>query len=203
MLRTAQQRDRPRCLLEHFAQAIDLRLAFAARPDLLGCLMTLVENAGDPAVFVQNGRQTVVPVRLLSRAAPLHGKHLIESGYAFATLEHLPELRLQDVPDIRPDLPRRTAQRPGMLFRRDRGPGVVVEQLQLRSPVDRGRKARVQANAERRTQRVRPAFRTPEGCRSPVERPDTGTHVAAPDKKRQRSGFIRRLCKRLVQRRPE
>src|SRR3546814_3076901 len=88
------------------------------------------------------------------------------------------ELRLDHVPDVAPHRARGLAERPGVAFCRDRRPGVVVDQAQLRPPIDRCRQARMQADVDRDAQRSGPAFGRADRGRRPVETTDARAHVA-------------------------
>ena len=80
---------------------------------------------------------------------------------------NLRELRSDDRPDVRPDLAGRLTQGGGMFLRRDRCPGVVIEQMELRPPVDGRGEGRVQTDRHRRAQRQRPVLRSDRAAKPP------------------------------------
>ncbi len=109
----------------------------------------------------QNGR----PTTSCNRA------RMPDSAAAFASLDH--------VPDVGPDLARGAAQCARVLVGRHRRPGVVVEHPAVGAPVHAGRKAGVQAEADRRLQGRRPARGRAQWMGRPVEGADARAHVAA------------------------
>src|SRR5690242_12911740 len=58
-------------------------------------------------------------------------------------------------------------------------PGVVVQQNELRSPVDRDRKPGTQADAQNGEEALWPAVGRPEGRGGPVDGPHEDTHSAS------------------------
>src|SRR3546814_1299019 len=65
---------------------------------------------------------------------------------------------------------------------RDGSPCVIVEEAQLRPPIDGGRKAGMQADTERGTQRLRPSAGNAKRGSSPIEAADAVSHFSAASK---------------------
>src|SRR3546814_7820128 len=61
-------------------------------------------------------------------------------------------------------------------------PCVIVEEAQLRPPIDGGRKAGMQADTERGTQRLRPSAGNAKRGSSPIEAADAVSHFSAASK---------------------
>jgi hypothetical protein len=180
MVRPAQDGDRARRLLEHLREALHLGRCLPLGQHARRRLVALVEHARDRSVLGVDGRQAVIPIGLLYAAVPLYRQHLVEGGEALARLNDLLELRLQDLPDVRPHFASRAAERPGMPLRGNRRPSVVIEEAQLRPPIDRRRKARLETDAQDETERQRPCFRRTERCARPIVRAHARSQIAAP-----------------------
>ena len=177
--RAAQDAGHAGGLREQAPEPLDLRFGPAVRHDRPGRLVALVEDADDGAVLVADRREAVVPVGFLLNPAPHDRQHEVEGRKALARLHHMGKLRPHDIPDVEPDLGRGPAEGGRVALARDRGPGVVVEKPKIGPPVDRGRKARVQADRERQPQRLRPAVDGAERGAFPVVPPDAFAKVAA------------------------
>ncbi len=85
--------------------------------------------------------------------------------------QHGVDPRTDVVPDLRPHLARRSAQRPRVLAaQRVASVGVVAEERQLLPPGHPHREPRREQDAHGRPQALRPAGRRPQGSRGPVHR---------------------------------
>ena len=108
-------------------------------------------------------------VGLLEVAGALQEQQQALVPGGLAGLQHRPDARADVVPDLRPHLAGRAAQRPRVL-----GPqrvvrvGVVVEERQLGTPRHPHREARGQQDLHHLPQRRRPVLRTPHRGRGPV-----------------------------------
>jgi hypothetical protein len=66
MIWSAQCRDETRCLLEQTSLTGSFRLTISLVENAIGDFVALVQHASDAAVLTANGREAVVPVRLLA-----------------------------------------------------------------------------------------------------------------------------------------
>ncbi len=166
--------------------------------DALGRLAPLIEDADDRAILSPNGRQAVVPEGLLGPTVTHHGEHLVEGRHSLPGVEDLLELRTDDMPDVGPDDLAGLAECCRVALCRDRRPGVVVEQTEIRSPIDRGREVRVQADRYRRPQRPWPARRVSKRGRIPWKGADALSHFASARKKSEHPVIPCRLDRTAV-----
>jgi hypothetical protein len=125
-------------------------------------VVRLGEHPHDTAVLASDGREAVIPVGLVHPAVALDGQELVEGGEALPSSHDFCKLWADDPPDVAPDFGCRPTQRPRMPIRWNRDPGIVVEVQKLGTPVDCGRKGRVQADRKRCTQRRWPLLGAPE-----------------------------------------
>lgn len=164
MLGPAQHGDESRRLFHHPALPVVLGLAPPLLEDAAGGLVALVEDPDDRAGLAADRGNAVRPIGLRRATFTHHRQHLVEQRLALASGRQHIELLADHVPDVGPHFARRASKRPRMAFGRDRRPGVVVKQAKLRTPVDRGREARMQADPDRGAERLRPR----RGCASGV-----------------------------------
>jgi hypothetical protein len=179
VLRAAQPGDGRGCLLEQLAQAPELGHALLAPQHGRRHFVALIEQAAHAAFGIAQRREAVVPPGVARHSAADHRQVLLVERDAFAGGHDRLELRADHVPDVRPQLGRRLAERSGVPLGGDLGPGVVVEREEPLPPVDGRREARIQADAHRHLQGGRPCLRRAERMARPVERADARAHVVA------------------------
>ena len=167
-------RGRRGCLRDQ----VDEDALVACGDDPLRRLETGVEDPFDVPAGAHDRAEVVVEVRLLEVPPTLHRQEAVGGPHRL-TVERPTHLGPDDVPDVGPHLRRRSAERPGVLVPGDVAPGRVVEQRQLRPPVDGHRVLRSEADAGRRAQLCRPVLRVAERRRPPVEALEEGVHLAS------------------------
>ena len=170
--------DAPGLLTEPLQQS---RPALA--DDAVGRLDDRVEDAVDAPALAADAGERVIEVALLGVAVPMHRQQRVLEVGRLAGAHHLVEVRRDVGPDFRPHVGCRAPEGPRMLGPGNRAPGVVVEEDQVGPPVDRDGQGRPGADAERRSQALRPRLDRPDRSPGPVEGPHAGHHVAAADER--------------------
>src|SRR5579884_4033663 len=94
-------------------------------------------------------------------------------------MERTMKARAQKFPALGPYLAHRLSQRGRMAGALQWNPGIVIEQNEIRAPIDGDRKTRAQTNAERGDEALRPALGISQRRRGPVDRPHKGAHAAS------------------------
>ena len=145
----------------------------------LGGLDHGVEDARHPAVLALDRAEREIVVALFEVAMAMHGQELVLLPDALAARHHLRIERADGVPDLRPDLAAGAAEGPGVLFTKDRRPGVVIDQGKGVAPIDRDREARIEHDAHRRLQRLGPGLSQAKRRSGPVVSAHPRAHLPA------------------------
>src|SRR6185436_7673905 len=103
---------------------------------------------------------------------------------------HAVQHRRDHIPDLRPDLLARPAERPRMLPAEDLGVGIVVKHDALGAPIEDDGETRADADAQRAAQALRPGLDRPERALRPVERADALAHFAAAGEPSRRGAVL-------------
>ena len=172
-----EHRHEARRLLEHAAQLLDVGAQAPLVLHLAGDVGGDVEEAADRAGFIADRSVGERPVRLFRIAVAQHRqRHVLAPGRGAGhrAVDPRPDVG----PDIRPDRLQRLAERTRLLAAEHRRVGVVVEQREFRPPAQAHREARIQHQAQGRTQRLGPVLDGAERRGRPVEHGDFARHRA-------------------------
>src|SRR5215468_1208130 len=150
------------------------------------------ENAADASRLVADGRIRPGEISLLDVTVAVDEQQPVVRPRGFPRVHHALEHRPDHVPDFGPNLTTGAAQRaPVLVLAKNRSPSVIVYQPQFRPPPDDHREFRVQADADRRAQALRPLFNWTERRQRPIHLTNQFTHLAAAG---QPVGARRRHC---------
>lgn len=175
---SAQDGDGARRLRKQVSHPVHFCGPLARRQNPVGRFVPLIEDADDFAVAVNDRAERVIPVGFFGKSIALDGQHLVKTGDGFALRQHPLELRTYNVPDVCPELICLLPERFWMAVSGHGGPGIIVEQVKVRPPVNGGRHIGVDAKAKRDLERGGPLIHVPQRMRRPVERPYTFGHLA-------------------------
>jgi hypothetical protein len=89
---------------------------------------------------------------------PVQPEKLTFSRKTATRFEHRGDLRTEHVPDFRPHLPEGLTQRPGVALSKCGSISVIIEKAQVRAPMDSADDRRIEADEQRRPQRLRPVI---------------------------------------------
>ena len=142
------------------------------------------EDSADRSRLVTYRAVGVGEVRLLQVAEALHRQVLVVGERCLAGREHTLQLLSDDVPVLGPHRHAGESEGGVLVGPENRYPRVVVEQRQVRTPPDHHRVARTQADADRRSQALRPLRRGPQRRRGPIERGHPRGHLALAHERR-------------------
>ena len=150
----------------------------ALADDLPGGLDHRAEDTADVPLLVVNRAVREREICFLG-ISPVDVEQQVPRPCRVTPFHHLREHRLDDVPDLRPDLGAGLPQGGGMLGRtEDLAVLVVVHERQLPSPEDHDGKGARQGRAHRGPEGLRPLRDGTEGRPRPVERTDALPHLA-------------------------
>ena len=156
----------------------------AIAEDLLRRLGDSGEDSADRSRLVTDRAVGVGEVRLLQVAEALHRQVLVVGERCLPGCEHTLQLLSDDVPVFGPHGHAGESEGRVLVGPENRYPRVVVEHRKVRTPPDHHRVARTQADADRRSQALRPLRRGPQRSRRPVERGHPRGHLAlAPERR--------------------
>ena len=179
MPRLAQHRDEAGRLVEHLVQPRAVLRQFARGAHPPGRFRHDAQHAADAAVVQRHRRIGDVEIHLLAISRALDVERPVLRGIGFAGGAHMRQQRLQIVPQFRPGLARRAAERGGMLVPDRRRIGIVVQRDLLRAPEQHDLRLRGQHHRQRVAQHRRPVLYRPQRRGGPVMRGDPPPHVAA------------------------
>ncbi len=138
------------------------------------------EDAVHPARLAPDRGEAVGPERFGQSAVALHQEPLVLRHHALARLVDLARRSSERrLPHGGPDLAHGPPEGPGVPSVQERPVGVVVEEAELRTPVDGADRPRVEAGEERRAEGLRPGQGIAERRRRPVATAHQRAHLAA------------------------
>lgn len=137
-----------------------------------------VQQAGDRARFIPDGRIGEVPPSILRIPVPGHDQRHVLESYCFASEDARYE-RFDLLPDVGPRFTERQAERCRAPGAEHRSVGVIIENNAFRSPGKLHRVARAQHDIDGGLQALRPTLKWPKGSTGPIMRTDAVRHLVA------------------------